>query len=117
MWNRRKTTSRLSRELEQLRGEFDVIYDRLRQIRPASAADTNSLARLNPWHRQNMAHPVSDAFWGATNAASRGAGQVSHQLEEVFDDAVRAVRQRPLPAGLALLAIGVVVGLMARKVS
>lgn len=115
MWNRRKTGKRLDRELARLRHEFETIYDRMQVLRPAIRTEKSVLGSVAPWFEQGFSRPAPGAVREMTRAASRGAEQVSHQLEDVFDMAAKAVRQRPVPAGLVLLAIGVVLGLATRK--
>lgn len=117
MWKRRKTSSRLSRELDHLRRDVDALSQRARDLLPGQTGGRNHLMGLAPWRRPDASPSMSDAFWGAATAASRGAEQMSHQIDDVFADAMRIVRRRPVPAGLALLAIGLVIGLAARKAS
>ncbi len=120
MLTRRKSSRRLERELANLRHEFDTIYNRMQRLRPATANGNHLLASVAPWLGQGvlgqgLSGSAPDAIRDMTRSASRGAERMSHQLEDVFDMATEAVRKRPLPAGLALLAFGVVLGLATRK--
>jgi hypothetical protein len=115
MLGRRKSTTRLGHEMAQMRREFDAIYANLRRERPAETSGMTSLARLNPWQGQSQRSMTGDAFTDAWKSASRGASDISHHVDDVLDGAVRLARQRPVPAGIALLLIGVVVGLALRK--
>ena len=115
MWNRRNTSKRLDRELANLRHEFDTIYNRMQQLRPATGTGKQVLASVAPWFEQGFSRAAPHAVQDMTRAASRGAAQISHQLEDAFDMATKAVRKRPVPAGLVLLAFGVVLGLATRK--
>ncbi len=115
MWRKRSTRRSVERELARLRSEFENIYDGVMRSRPSGGLDRYSLASVTPWIERGMALAPTHAVRDVAKAASRGAGLVSHQLEDVYDMAVGAVRKRPLPAGLALLAFGIVLGLATRK--
>ncbi len=115
MWNRRNSSKRLDRELASLRTEFDTIYNRMQRLRPTMGNGRHVLASVAPWLEQGLSGSAPHAVRDMTRAAARGAEQMSHQLEDVFDMATEVVRRRPVPAGLVLLAFGVVLGLATRK--
>ncbi|MCX7324563.1 MAG: hypothetical protein NTZ14_09055 [Hyphomicrobiales bacterium] len=113
MWNRRKARIDVERELKRLRGEFEAIS---RQItRRVGYPGTQAPVGFVPWLEQSLSSVAPQGLQDLTSAAAWGAGQVSHRFEDAFDTAFIEARRRPVPVALGLLAVGVVLGLAARR--
>jgi hypothetical protein len=117
MWNRRKSRLDLTREIAQLRRDFDDVYERVTNMRSPLASQQGTFSRLMPWLDQGLSYAMPGTLRGMGDAAARGASDMSHQAEQALHGAMRAVSRRPIPAGLALLAIGVAVGMAARRMT
>jgi hypothetical protein len=117
MWNRRKSRLDLTREIAQLRRDFEDVYDRVSNMRSPISSQQSTMSRLIPWLDQGLSHAMPASLRGMGDAASRSASDMSHQAEEALHAAMRAVSRRPVPAGLALLVLGVAIGMAARRMS
>jgi hypothetical protein len=117
MWNRRKSRLDLGNEIAQLRRDFDDVYQRVSNMRSPLSSPQGTMSRLMPWLDQGLAHAMPASMRGMGNAASRTASDMSSQAEEALHSAMRAVSRRPVPAAVALLVIGVAIGMAARKMT
>jgi ABC-type transporter Mla subunit MlaD len=115
MWTRRETRSNLSRQLEQLRSEFESVSDNVNRLKSALRNETSSLSRYLPSAPSGISSLAANRFSDLGHAASNGADAVVHQVEALLGTASQQMRTRPVPAGLALLALGVAVGFLLRK--
>jgi hypothetical protein len=117
MWNRRKSQLDLSSEIAQLRRDFDEVYQRISNMRSPLSSQQGTISRLMPWLDQGLSYAMPGNWRGLGDAASRSASEMSSQAEDAFHGALRAVSRRPVPAAVALLVIGVAIGMAARKMT
>jgi hypothetical protein len=117
MWNRRKSRLDLSNEIAQLRRDFDEVYQRVSTMRSPFPAQQSTFSRWMPWLDQGLSYAMPASLRGMGDAASRSASDMSGEVQEALHGAMRAVSRRPVPAAVALLVIGVAVGMAARKMT
>jgi hypothetical protein len=117
MWNRRKSRPDLGREIAQLRRDFNDVYQRVSNMRSPLSSPQDTMSRLLPWRDHGIAQAMPASLRDMGNAASRSASEISSQAEEALHSAMRAVSRRPVPATVALLVIGVAIGVAARRMT
>jgi hypothetical protein len=117
MWNRHRSRLDLSSEIAQLRRDFDDVYQRVSNMRSPLSSQQSTMSRLMPWLDQGLAYAMPGSWRGLGDAASRGASEMSSQAGDAIHGAMRAVSRRPVPAAVALLVIGVAIGMAARKMT
>ena len=117
MWNRRKSRLDLSNEIAQLRRDFDDVYERVSNMRSPLSSQQGTMSRLMPWLDQGLSYAMPSSWRGMGDAASRSASEMSNEAQQALHGAMRAMSRRPVPAGIALLVLGVAIGMAARKMA
>jgi ElaB/YqjD/DUF883 family membrane-anchored ribosome-binding protein len=87
---------------------------------PASGGSSASSWPTNLWpfgHRESWSDQAYNRLGDARDAAHHGADAMSRQVDWALTSASQQLRERPLTAVVALLGIGVALGLAARSVS
>ncbi len=115
-------------DYDALRQEIATLSNAVRSMAPGSASRSNSWlpsaasylpAAMVPssWTTKSWTDSAMDRAGDARDYASQGADIVSRQFDHALNGAADQLRRRPLTAVVALLGIGVAMGLLARNAS
>jgi hypothetical protein len=123
----RSRKSQLRTEVDRLRADIANLSSSVRSISRSSTGYGSSLPSLSgvsqmlpslsslwPSRRSSWTGQAYDRLGDARHVAYQGADVVSHHLDRALDGASRQMRSRPLTALVALLGIGVAVGMLAK---
>jgi hypothetical protein len=106
----------MQRDLEDLRKQMEQMASRY--VGGGSARSSYNPIRLLPANWQpgrSWGDTAQDGYANARSLAADGSDLVSRYFDRGVTDAAGLMARRPVPAILALLGIGIALGLMARK--
>lgn len=131
----RSRSSQIRHDIDSLRDDIASLASNVRAMRPRQASMGSSLPSLSSiWPGSSSSSSWASSLWpfsshrdswtdqaynrldDARDAAHYGADAVSRQVDRALWGASEGVRNRPLTAALALLGLGIALGLAARNV-